>query len=257
MNCELINNCLEQSLSFKNNWCKNKRDVSPVTNLDLVLDNLIFDGLSALKHKIPIISEEREHSNDVYKNSIYWLVDPLDGTRSYVNGKKEYTINIALIYKHMPVIGLIAHPPTKKVWYARFNKLRIFNNNVEQDLTKIKKINDEFNIIVSKENQKILNDYIDLFKKSKIIRISSSLKFCELAEHKACLYPRFSKINKWDIAAGHAILNAAGGKVFGFDKKNLTYNNNGSRTQPFFAVSEMKYKKIIFYNYAKLMQNNF
>ncbi|MBF96643.1 MAG: 3'(2'),5'-bisphosphate nucleotidase CysQ [Alphaproteobacteria bacterium MarineAlpha9_Bin4] len=253
---DLIHSCLDKTVSLKDNWVKNKEDGTPVTNLDLALDNLIFDGLSSLKYKIPIVSEERKHSEDVYKNQIYWIVDPLDGTRSYVNGKEEYTINIALIYNHLPIIGLIAHPPSKKVWYARLNNLRIFTDRIEQDKAKIKNINNEFNIIISKENQTILNNYIELFKNRKIIKISSSLKFCKLAENHAYLYPRFSRISKWDIAAGHAILNAAGGKIYGLDKENLTYNNNGSRTQPFFAVSDIKYKKIIFDNYDKLMQSN-
>ena len=253
----LIQLCLQKFSSIDDNWIKNKDDGTPVTKLDLSLDKLIVEALSSLKYKIPIISEEREFSDDIFKHEIYWLIDPLDGTSSYINGYTEYTVNIALIHKNVPVIGLIAHPPTKKIWYANHNSLTIFNDNLKKNRNCINKTDNNFSIITSKEKQKILTDYLKLFKKSKIIRASSSLKFCKLAENEVKLYPRFSRISKWDIAAGHAILNAAGGGVLGLDKKKLVYNSMGSKITPFFAISNMKYKEIIFSNYNKLVKNSF
>ena len=93
----LVKECMLIANSSKNNWIKYKKDGSPITQLDLKLDKIIYNALKSLKFPIPIVSEERKHSNRIYKNSTYWLVDPLDGTRGFISGNSEYTINIALI----------------------------------------------------------------------------------------------------------------------------------------------------------------
>ena len=248
----LTQSCLEKINSITNNWIKRKEDGTPLTKLDLILDELIFKRLNALYYKIPIVSEEREASKDIFKNNIYWLIDPLDGTRSYINGLQEYTTNIALIHNNVPTIGLIGHPPSNKIWYANKSRLLIIKETLKNKINIKNNIDDSFSIIASKENEKILTDYLSLFEKSKVMRISSSLKFCKLAENKAKLYPRFSSISKWDIAAGHAILNAAGGKLLDFNEKELIYSSIGPKTKPFFAMSNLKYKDVIFSNYNKL-----
>ena len=92
-----------------------------------------------------------------------------------------------------------------------------------------------------------------MIKNKNVIKISSSLKFCELAESKAVFYPRFSSISKWDIAAGHAILNASGGRILSLNCKEFKYDSSEIKTKPFFAISDIKYKKIVFGYYKELM----
>ena len=141
-----------------------------------------------------------------------------------------------------------------KIWYANKSRLLIIKENLKNKITIKDNIDDSYDIIASKENEQVLTDYLSLFKKSKVMRISSSLKFCKLAENKAKLYPRFSSISKWDIAAGHAILNAAGGKLLDFNEKELIYlqQYRAKKLSPFFAMSNLKYKDVIFSNYNKL-----
>ena len=125
----LVQDCIDLVNSKKNKWVKYKSDGSPITNIDLELDKLIYNSLTSLNLKIPIVSEEREHPLNIYQNTTYWLIDPLDGTRGYVEGTSEYTINIALIYKNHPVIGVIGHPPSKKIWFANKNNFLIRKDN--------------------------------------------------------------------------------------------------------------------------------
>ncbi|OUU29722.1 MAG: hypothetical protein CBB97_02005 [Candidatus Endolissoclinum sp. TMED37] len=210
---------------------------------DLEVDNIIRGNLNNYDPSIKILSEENEFSLNSYLEECYWIIDPIDGTQSYISEGNEYTINIALIYQGKPYLGLIAHPPSKKIWYAKNNKLTIIHDSVKKTYENNVKKKDFITIITSKEFNYETEEFIKNFKNSKRIKLSSSLKFCKLAENEADLYPRFSSISKWDIAAGHAILNASGGEIIKINGLNFNYNNKSSRTGKFLAISRKINKK--------------
>ncbi len=222
----------------KINFLNTKYDGSPLTEADICVDDIINKNLKHLCSETKIISEEKEYKLDSYLEKSYWIIDPIDGTNSYLNGGEEYTVNIALIVNGKPQIGLIAHPPSKKIWYAKNNKLKIIKNKKTIIIKKNKIIKNNIKVIVtSKERNKTIEQFLKSYKGCKIFKMSSSLKFCFLAEKKADIYPRFSIINKWDIAAGHAILNAAGGVLLDLNGKNFSYNTKSSKTTKFFGFS--------------------
>ncbi len=242
---KLANNCIEYIINSKISPLNNKNDGTPLSEADLKIDNIIRNYLNLFNPKIKILSEEYEFSPSTYLESCYWIIDPIDGTKSYISGGDEYTVNIALIYKGKPYIGLIAHPPSKKIWYAKSDKLIILENGIEQKIDNSKKIVNNYPIIIrSKENNQQINSYLNTFKKIEQIKLSSSLKFCRLAENQADFYPRFSSINKWDIAAGHAILNASGGELTDFEGNDIRYDNKSSRTGSFIALASKDTKRI-------------
>jgi len=242
---KLANNCIEYIVNSKINPLKNKNDGTPLSEADLQIDSIIRNYLNFFNPKIRILSEEYEFSPNTYLESYYWIIDPIDGTKSYISGGDEYTVNIALIYGGKPYIGLIAHPPSKKIWYAKNDKLIILENGTEKKIVDSKKIVNKYPIIItSKENNHQINSFLNTFKKIEQIKLSSSLKFCRLAENEAHFYPRFSSINKWDIAAGHAILNASGGELTDFEGNDIRYDNKSSKTGSFIALASKDIKNM-------------
>ena len=235
---DLINNIQIKALD-------NKKDGSSLSEADLVVNNIIEKSLKQLSSSIPILSEENNFPGSKYLLDIYWLIDPIDGTKSYISGGKEYTVNIALIVKGVPLIGLIAHPPSKNIWYAKMNSLTILKKNLNN---KILKRNKSPVVITSKEVSYELENFLSKINNHKKITMSSSLKFCILAENKADIYPRFSSINKWDIAAGHAIINASGGELLNFKGQTINYQNDTSKTGKFLVISK---KSLLKKNFLK------
>ncbi len=219
----------------------NKNDGTLLTAADLALDNIIYESLKKIDPSIPILSEERDFSNKLFQQQQYWLIDPIDGTNSYYKGGEEYTINIAFINRGKPIVGLIAHPPTNKIWLANKNSLYLHENQVKKVLknSHTENLNNEFNIIVSNESNNKLKNFLSRIHNKKIIKVSSSLKFCYLAMNMAHLYPRFSIIKKWDIAAGHAILEASGGVISDLEGKNFNYSYPSEESWEFLAYSSV------------------
>lgn len=239
---ECINYIRSANIQFLNS----KSDGTPLSSADLEIDKIISKNLSKFNPLIKILSEEHEFTIDSYMEDFYWIIDPIDGTKSYLNGGIEYTVNIALINKGVPILGLIAHPPSKKIWYAKNNKLVIINNGFKKIYSNSKPVTDRKpSIITSRENTLEMRSFLNKVNKFKRIKLSSSLKFCKLAEDKADFYPRFSSISKWDIAAGHAILNASGGELIDFKGKHLRYNNRSSKTGKFLALANKSMRQSV------------
>ncbi len=234
---KLTKKCIKYIKNSKITLINNKKDGSPLSKADMHVNKIICNSLKKLLPKIKIISEEHKFSLDSYLEECYWIIDPIDGTRNYLHGGDEYTVNISLIYKGQPYLGLIAHPPSESIWYAKQNELKIIKKKLESPLTKNR---DEIIFITSKEKNKEIKNFLSQYNKYQKIEISSSLKFCILAEKKADIYPRFSSISKWDIAAGHAILNAAGGKLFNLNGKEIVYNSKSSSTGKFIGFASLK-----------------
>ena len=195
----------------KNYLIKKKKDNSPVTEADLLASHVLCRELNKIL-PIPVISEEDIENIDLDLNNInrYWLIDPLDGTKSFIKQEDEFTINIALINNGVPILGLVTVPVTGVSYFSS-----IGNGAYIQDklgfIQKIstKKICDSLNIITSRStNVKQLEKSIQsipLF----ITQKSSSIKMCEIAEGTYDFYPRLFGTSTWDTAAAHAILHIA------------------------------------------------
>jgi 3'(2'), 5'-bisphosphate nucleotidase len=233
-----------------------KEDFSPLTEADLKSNEIIKNYL--LKSKLPVLSEEDKnipYESRKYWNA-FWLVDPLDGTKEFIKRKGEFTVNIALIEKNIPVLGVIYAPFSRDLYFSvpgegSYKISEVGYNSVKnKSLKYLMKMatplplsvkRDKFTVIGSRSHlsiktkiyfKKLKKQYNDL----KIIQIGSSLKLCLIAEGKIDIYPRFSPSMEWDIAAGHAIIEAAGFKICKINNKNpLIYNKKDLRNPPFIA----------------------
>ncbi len=228
-----------------------KIDSSPLTKADLASNKFIIDSLNTLDSNIPILSEESLVDWNSRKNwNKYWLVDPLDGTKEFIKKNGEFTVNIALIENNKPILGVIYAPVNSVLYFAQENygSYKINTNTQLANLTGSKKI------VVSKKssieriigsrshsNQSFDSWINEKFPNAKIIQAGSSLKFCLIAEGAADIYPRFGPTSEWDIAAGHIIVNEAGGKISTFENSEIHYNTKEDLLNPqFYAIGNFK-----------------
>ena len=198
-----------------------KTDSSPLTIADKKANEIIVTALnqlsvnSFLEQNIPIISEEgRSVPYDERKNwEYFWLIDPLDGTKEFVKKNGEFTINIALINKEKPVLGVVYSPVLNVCYWAKRDE-GAFKNGEKLPL-KTKEKRDVYKIVASRSHMsnetKDFIEAIDTDKEKVIISIGSSLKICLVAEGEANIYPRLGPTMEWDTAAAHAIVNESGG----------------------------------------------
>ncbi|MDC0037126.1 3'(2'),5'-bisphosphate nucleotidase CysQ [Alphaproteobacteria bacterium] len=226
-----------------------KEDKSPLTEADLASNNIIIEKLRLLNDNIPILSEESLVEWEERKNwNIYWLIDPLDGTKEFLNKNGEFTVNIALIKNTEPILGIIYSPFLSELYFAQKDQgaykincsktIKSLENSVKI-LSNNKKKSDEIIIIGSRShsNNKF-NEWINQnYKNYKILQKGSSLKFCEIANGNADLYPRFGPTSEWDIAAGHIILEEAGGFLKTFENQSIKYNSKENLINPEFLAS--------------------
>ena len=203
-----------------------KSDNTPVTNGDIEVNNILTKKISSLTPEIPIISEETSSNKKNESLNNFWLIDPIDGTSSYINNKDEFTINAALIINKKPVLGVINAPDKKRLFYSYGpSKSFEFKDNQEINLINQKKKNLNLITAVSYSND-LKPDILKLHEKfnvSKYQRMKSSLKFCVVAACEFDLYVAEARAYEWDIAAGHAILENAGGKMTDFDGNEVLY----------------------------------
>lgn len=218
-----------------------KEDKSPVTEADLAANKLIVEKLKELTPHIPVVSEENseEDNRNAAKGDIFWMVDPLDGTKSYIKQTGEFTVNIALIKDCQPQGGVV-YIPAKQIGYFTAedgNSYRQEGNHLPDAIKVRNKPENEVVVVASKSHMNTkTEEFINkLGKNAKVISASSSLKFCMIAEGKADIYPRFGNTMEWDTAAGHAVLLAAGGHVVYPDGMPLLYRKEGF-LNPFFIA---------------------
>ena len=224
-----------------------KEDKSPITQADINSNDLIVNRLKKLESNIPILTEESMVEWKNRKDWIkYWLIDPLDGTKEFINRNGEFTVNISLIENNYPIFGIIYSPVKSLLYYALKNNgcYKLKTNSNLSTLKNFKKINihKEKNITTkvigsrSHSSKEFLNWVEKKFTNFELITIGSSLKFCILAEGKADIYPRFGPTSEWDIAAGHIILEEAGGKLKTIDNKDILYNTKDDILNPHFIA---------------------
>ncbi len=205
---------------------KIKSDNTPVSNGDLEVNKLISKVISKITPVIPIISEESLDNKDKSNLKDFWLVDPIDGTYDYINNLEEFTINAGLIINNKPVAGLINAPAKKRMFYSygEGNAYELCKGKTLNLSNSIKKNNGPIKFIsysnkIKPEIQKI---YDQLGVKENV-RMKSSLKFCVVATGEYDGYVAEPRAYEWDIAAGHAILNHAGGQITDFSGKEVLY----------------------------------
>jgi 3'(2'), 5'-bisphosphate nucleotidase len=226
-----------------------KEDQSPLTKADLDSNDIIFSGLQRIDPSIPIISEESLVDWQTRKEwKKYWLIDPLDGTKEFIDKNGEFTVNIALIENNIPVLGVIFAPAISKLYYAskNFGSFTLCCNKFLETLDKssrnqVNKKNKSDQLLVigsrSHSNKSFDKWLANNILNYELIKRGSSLKFCNIAEGSSDLYPRLGPTNEWDIAAGHIILIEAGGSIYGIDNEEIVYNTKANMLNPYFIAS--------------------
>ncbi|MBA2816454.1 3'(2'),5'-bisphosphate nucleotidase CysQ [Candidatus Pantoea persica] len=214
-----------------------KSDDSPVTAADIAAHDIILQGLKQLTPEVPVLSEEDSPDwSERQQWQRYWLVDPLDGTKEFIKRNGEFTVNIALIDKGIPVLGVVYAPALDvlycaadgKAWKEEGgHKIQIHAQDARPPL-----------VVVSRSHaDDELKEYLQQIGEHQTVATGSSLKFCLVAEGKAQLYPRFGPTNIWDTGAGHAVAIAAGAHVNDWTGKPLDYAPRESFLNPGFRVS--------------------
>jgi 3'(2'), 5'-bisphosphate nucleotidase len=220
-----------------------KADGSPVTAADETADRIIRDGLSRLAPALPIISEEHASRDKTTINApSYFLVDPLDGTREFIAGSDEYTVNIAIVSDGAPILGVIAAPVLGLIWRgivgrgAERLKFSEGTASAPEAVHTRARPPGELIVMVSRSHlDERTQAYLNGLPHTQRIGCGSSLKFCRLAEGAADHYPRLGPTRDWDVAAGHALLVAAGGSVIDRDGAELAYGTPELRIPAFLA----------------------
>ena len=219
-----------------------KRDQSPLTQADLASHHIITEALTTLTPDIPILSEEGAILDE--KFDTFWCVDPLDGTKEFIKKNDEFTVNIALIEAHQPVLGVIHVPAMNETFMALQGEGAFkVKDNQTQRLTKQSSENHAPPIFAVSRSH--LNEKTKVFiERHQAITMpaGSSLKLILLAEGNADAYPRFGPTSLWDLAAGHAILKETGGEIYTLDQQPLVYNTNQILNPDLIAVRDKNVK---------------
>jgi len=222
-----------------------KKDGSPVTAADMYAHKVIVNFLAKNFPKIPIISEESFVQKNYKPVKEFWMIDPIDGTKEFVNKSDEFTTNIALIQNGKPILGVVGAPAFNQVWsgVAKQSHKRKKANNKKRKILRI---------VTSKSHRTVIDtaflNFLDKHgQRLKIIAKGSSLKICALADEKADIYPRFGPTSEWDIAAADAVLRSRGGGIFQIEnQKPLEYGKKSSILNPMFiALSDLNEKGTI------------
>ena len=211
-----------------------KKDGSPVTAADMYAHKVIVNFLKRHFSEIPIVSEESFRQKNYRPAKEFWIIDPIDGTKEFVNKSNEFTTNIALIQNGKPALGVVGAPAFDQVWSGI--AIEPMNNVKTQN-----KARSILRIVTSKSHRTLIDtaflNFLDKKgKKLKIISKGSSLKICALVDEKADIYPRFGPTSEWDIAAADAVLKSYGGSIFSLeDLEKLKYSKKNILNPPFIA----------------------
>ena len=208
-----------------------KSDNSPVTVADRDAEVIILEGLRSAFPSVPIIAEEEAEAGKCPASTgdLFFLVDPLDGTREFVNRRTDFTVNIALVRDGVPVLGVVYAPALNTLYAGRPGHAEMVVTDERHDATERKPIvvrdsGDPITIVASRSHRTAETDaFIARYGSVDLVSVGSSLKFCMLAAGSADLYPRFGRTMQWDTAAGDAVLRAAGGTMTMVDGQPFYY----------------------------------
>ena len=209
-----------------------KEDKSPVSNGDLKVNELISKKIKELTPSIPIVSEETVDLNVKNEAKVFWLIDPIDGTKEYIAGKDEYTLNAALVINTVPVVGLVGVPKKNRLFYTYSSGESYLIENGKTKKINCKKQQPKGKIValssVIKPSDIILNKLKE-FNVTSIVKMASSYKFCVIATGEYDIYAAKERANEWDYAAGHAVAQNAGAIIKTLDEKPFLYGKEDYR----------------------------
>jgi 3'(2'), 5'-bisphosphate nucleotidase len=218
-----------------------KADASPVTLADQRAETIILAALAAAVPGIPVVAEEQCEADGLpgAAAELFWLVDPLDGTKEFISRNGEFTVNIALIRRGEPILGMV-HVPALGTTYAGTGpgSARRWHGDAAAETIAARHPPPQGLVVVhsrSHENNEKFAAYLVGKKIAEKRVCGSSVKFCQLAAGEADLYPRFGPTMEWDTAAGHAVLVAAGGSMTTLDGAEFRYGKQGFRNPGFIA----------------------
>jgi len=221
-----------------------KSDSSPVTAADAAAEKVILDALRSLTPSIPIVAEEAVAGGDIPEvgDGMFWLVDPLDGTREFISRNGEFTVNVALIDERRPVVGVVLAPALETLWWGALGHGAARRDASATTAIEARLIpQDQAVAVASRSHRDAETDrWLAEMAISETVAFGSSLKFCAVAEARADYYPRFGTTMEWDTAAGHAVLLAAGGRVLTVDGDPLTYAKPDFRNPGFIAYGRSR-----------------
>ena len=220
-----------------------KKDDSPLTQADLAAHDVIMAGLKKLTPDIPVLSEESTaiawQTRQQWQQ--YWLVDPLDGTKEFIKQNGEFTVNIALIVDHQPVMAVVFAPDLEKLYFANVEQGTWFvqgNNSAEKLDVADYEPKLPIRVVGSRSHpSEEMARFNQQFEQVEVVPTGSSLKLCLVAQGLADIYPRLGPTMEWDTAAGQCIAQCAGAKVVQLDSNPLEYNTKESLLNSYFVVN--------------------
>ena len=210
---------------------RRKDDASPVTEADERAEAFILAALRTLTPDIPVVAEEEVAAGRTPQVArVFWLVDPLDGTKEFINRNDEFTVNVALVENGAPTLGVVYAPALGRLYAGIAGAEAYVEDETGRRPIRCRAVPDEgLTVVASRSHGDLdaLDAYLGSRKVASIRGAGSSLKLCLLAAGEADLYPRLGRTMEWDIAAGHAVLSAAGGTVSDLSGAPLTYGKPG------------------------------
>ena len=219
---------------------QSKDDESPLTKADLASHRRIVAGLRKLTPDVPIISEEDGLPSFEERRQWrrYWLIDPLDGTKEFVNRNGEFTVNIALIDATRPVFGVVHVPVQDRTYLGCVDHgAELRDGSGSTAIRVAASSGDPVRIVGSRSHRgSSLDAFLEKVGPADMLPMGSSLKFCVVAEGRADVYPRLGPTSEWDTAAAQAVVEQAGGRVLELNGKPLSYNRKSEILNPWFVV---------------------
>jgi 3'(2'), 5'-bisphosphate nucleotidase len=219
---------------------ESKDDLSPVTIADRAAELIILPALAKAAPGVPVVAEEEVAAGRIPDfDDFYFLVDPLDGTREFVRGGEDYTVNIGLLSGNSPLLGVVFAPALGTIYGGTAGKGAWIEDSRGRRPIRARERGQKIAAVASKShfNQPTADYLADAVGECDYVGIGSSLKFCVVARGDADIYPRLSPTSEWDTAAGHAVLLAAGGIVDGPDGTPLRYGKDAFINRGFVATS--------------------
>ena len=218
-----------------------KDDQSPLTEADLFAHETIQNELIQIEPRLPMLSEESRDIDFAQRKTweTYWLVDPLDGTREFVNKRDDFTINIALIHQQQPVLGVVYVPVIQSCYMATLGsgaRKRTADGSEKTICVRDNAQGDPVIAVSISYADARTEEFLRKVGNHRLIRRGSLIKCCLIAEGKVDFYPRFGKTGEWDTAAGQCVLEEAGGALTDFNGKPLRYNTKESLINPPFVA---------------------
>ena len=219
-----------------------KDDKSPLTEADLKSNEIICNALATLYPNIPILSEENKEVlyADRKDWDFFWLIDPIDGTKEFIKKTGEFTVNIALIYKDRPVLGVVYAPVLEDMYFSK-KDMGAYKNDERLPLKSNDHPDKELKVVasvshLSDETQAFIDDLASKTEHIEQVPKGSSLKLCMVAEGEADIYPRLGPTMEWDTGAAHAIVLEAGKSVLQYNNEQPIVYNKENLLNPWFIV---------------------